>query len=97
VPIPVEITYEYPNNPKDEDRRFFRNLQRTWLYVSEHHILIPIAVINQKLQKDSMAAAKPNVHTVVCHIVEMQYVIKSASLRGLCGSYQPEENPRAQF
>jgi hypothetical protein len=50
--------------------------QRTRLYVSEDHILIPIAVIPQKLQKDSMAAAKRNVHTVVCHIVEMQYVIK---------------------
>jgi len=71
--------------------------QRTRLYVSEDHILIPIAVIPQKLQKYSMAAKIRNVHTVVCHIVEMQYAIKSVSLRGLCGSYQREENPRAKF
>jgi hypothetical protein len=71
--------------------------QRTRLYVSEDHILIPIAVINKKLQKDSRAAAKHNVHTAVRHIVEMQYVIKSVSLRGLCGSYQRQENPRAKF
>jgi hypothetical protein len=71
--------------------------QKTRLYVSEDHILIPIAVINQKLQKESMAAAKRNVHTAVLHIVEMQYVIKSVSLRGLCVSYQREENPRAKF
>jgi len=70
--------------------------QRTRLYVSEDHILIPIAVIKQK-KKTSTAAAKRNVHTVVCHIVEMQHVIKSVSLRGVCGSYQREENPRAKF
>jgi hypothetical protein len=56
--------------------------QRTRLYVSEDNSLIPIAVINQKIQKDSMAAAKRNVHTAVCHIAEMQYVIKSVSLWG---------------
>jgi len=39
--------------------------QTTRLYVSEDHILIPIAVINRKLQKDSMAAATRNVHTVI--------------------------------
>jgi hypothetical protein len=39
--------------------------QTTRLYVSEDHILIPTDVINQKLQKDSMAAGTRDVHTVI--------------------------------
>jgi hypothetical protein len=64
VLIPAEITSEYLNNPKDEDRRFFRNLPKNMALRLSRLYFTTNRRDKPEITKDSTGAAGPNVHTV---------------------------------